>query len=724
MKEKEAPVQNSKGAGDEGSAPAFMLPAEDYRKLVAPESIALLGVTRRTGKGSNNPLEFLLESGYRGKIFPVNIAGGEILGYPAYTSLLDAPEVPDLAVICSPRNTVPEFFRQCAEKGVPMVIIVAQGFTDGDGEGVAMQEAFLKLAREKGVRVIGPNTLGVVNNFNAFCTSFMRFINPLAPVGILGQSGIYVVGNAGLMGGTGLCIDTGNTADVEYADLIGHMARDPRISVINIYMEGLRNGAKFMEAARDAAARKPVIIFKNGSSPAGARVAGSHTGSMTGEDRVYDTAFRQCGLLRAADTDEVMDLNRTFQTFAEIGGNRVGVVTLSGGAGITAVDAFARCGLQAAELSEATNQLIRDLSPGWLRVHNPVDVWPAAMKHGYPTVYRRILEAQLQDPGVDAVLCVTASFLEKDKDFLDVSGIIQEMARAYPGKPIVAWTYGGRWQEYLEILGKEKTVAAYSSIERAVRSLAALYRYHHEIRPRTASPSACPRPERRQSAAELIAAQSPGFMSQEDALALLEHYGLSVTRRQKAETVEEAVAAAERIGYPVALKISSPDIVHKSDVGGIRLNIPDSTALRKAGEEMLAAVGKNRPEARLEGFLVQEHLSGGTELLLGCKRDAQFGPVVVFGTGGVFTEVYEDISLRIPPLDEGEIRRMIDETRISRILKGFRHIPAADLPALVEAISSFAALVAHHPAIQEVDINPLLALPDRLVVLDARIRLE
>ena len=711
--------------------PHFMLPEEDYRKLTAPESVALLGVTRRTGKGSNNPLEVLLEWGYRGKIYPVNIAGGEILGYPAYTSLLDAPEVPDLAVICSPRDTVPEFFRQCAEKGARIVIIVAQGFTDGDGDGVAMHNEIMKLAGEKGIRIIGPNTLGVVNNFNSFCTSFMRFINPLAPVGILGQSGIYVVGNAGLMGGTGLCIDTGNTADVEYAELIGHMARDPKLSVINIYMEGVRDGARFMEAARDAVAHKPVVIFRIGSSPAGALAAGSHTGSMTGEDRIYEAAFRQCGLIRAATTDDVMDLNRTFQTFKGIGGNRIGVMTISGGAGINAVDAFARCGLQVAELSEDTRNTIAELSPGWFRVHNPIDVWPAAMKYGYPEVYRRTLAAMMNDPGVDAVVCVTGSFLEKEKDFLDVTGILHAAAAEHPEKPIVAWTYGGRWLEYIAELEKEQNVVAFSSLDRAAASLAALYRYGHILKPRavkslTETLSSPPRlllPAAKKEGERLVSASVPGFMSQERALALLEAYGLAGARREKAENAEAAVAAAERIGYPVVLKISSPDIIHKSDVGGIRLNIPTSDALKKACEEMLASAGTQCPMARLEGFLVQEQVSGGTELILGCKRDSQFGPVIAFGSGGVFTEIYADIALRIPPLDRNEILAMIDETKVSRILKGYRNVPAADISGLVKAIQSFSALVTDFPSIQEVDINPLLAHPERLVVLDARIRL-
>jgi acetyltransferase len=619
---------------------------------------------------------------------------------------------------------VPEFFRQCAEKGVRIVIIVAQGFTDGDREGVVMQENILKLAEEKGIRIIGPNTLGVVNNFNFFCTSFMRFINPLAPVGILCQSGVFVVGNAGLLGGTGLCIDTGNTADIEYADLIGHMARDPKIQVINIYMEGVRNGVKFMEAARDAVAIKPVIIFKTGSSPAGSRAAGSHTGSMTGEDRVYDAAFRQSGLIRAADTDEVMDLNKTFQTFAGIGGNRIGVITISGGAGINAVDAFARYGLQTAEISESTKKTIKDLSPDWFRVHNPIDVWPAAMKYGYTNVYKMTLESLLQQPDVDAVICITGSFLEKEKDFLDVTGIIHEAAHKYPHKPIAAWTYGGRWLDYIEELEKEKNVVAYSSLERAAKSLATLYRYHHYLKKRVTAYSPSVSALAGQNQIEnLLSNYDKGFMNQEDAFAVLDYCGLSTVRREKVDNADEAVAAAERIGYPVVLKIESPDIIHKSDAGGIRLNIKDSEALRNACSEMLFSIGKKCPNARLTGFLVQEQITGGTELLLGCKRDPQFGPVVVFGSGGVFTEVYQDISLRIPPLDREEILKMINETRISRILHGFRHIPAANINGLVEAIQSFSSLVLANRSILEVDINPLLALPDRLVVLDARIRL-
>jgi len=486
-----------------------------------------------------------------------------------------------------------------------------------------------------------------------------------------------------------------------------------------------------MEASRDAVAHKPVVIFKIGSSPAGAIAAGSHTGSMTGEDRVYDVAFRQSGLIRAATTDEVMDLNKTFQTFSGIGGNRIGVVTISGGAGINAVDAFARCGLQAAQLSEATRKTIADLSPGWFRVHNPIDIWPAAMKYGYPEVYRQTLAALLQDPGVDAVICITGSFLEKEKDFLDVTGIIHEAASVHREKPILAWTYGGRWQEYIGELEKEKNVVAFSSLDRAAQSLAVLYRYGHVLKPRAARSllafegiaQSNPGPGGQEEVGKLLRSQPPGFMKQEEALAVLESYGLSGVRRERVESADAAVAAAERIGYPVTLKISSPDIVHKSDVGGIALNIPNADALRRACEEMVASVGKIMPAARLTGFLVQEHISGGTELLLGCKRDFQFGPVLVFGTGGVFTEVYQDIALRVAPLDESDTLEMIEETRICRILKGYRNIPAADIPGIVKTIRSFAALVLNHPSIQEVDINPLLAQPDRLVVLDARILL-
>ncbi|MDF9406837.1 acetate--CoA ligase family protein [Pelotomaculum isophthalicicum JI] len=701
-----------------------MLSENDYKKLTDPESVALVGVTSRSGKGSNNPLEVMLEWGYRGKIYPVNPKGGTILGHQAYTSLLDVPEIPDVAVICAPRDAVPELFDQCCTKKVKLVIIVAQGFFDGDERGKSMQKEILKAADKHGVRILGPNTLGVVNNFNRFCTSFMRFMNPTAATGILCQSGVSVVGAPQIFSGIGLLIDTGNTTDIEFSELLGHIVRDPRLKVINLHMESLRDGPQFMRAARDAVALKPVIVYKTGASPDGAITASSHTGALAGEDRVFDTAFKQCGLLRVEDVEEMIDLNKVFTTFNGIKGNRVGVVSISGGAAIIAVDACSRYGLEIAKMSGSTEDQLSELFPAWAHCNNPVDMWPAGMFHGYHNSYRRILEAFMEDPQMDAVICITGSFLDKEGDFLDTTELIREIAGKYPEKPVVAWTYGQRFQDYAREFEKENNVLYFYSIDRAARALSALYRYHHIIKKKDYRPVSTPLNPGQAQAGKILAGKSAGNLSQTDVFRLLESYGIPVARWGKAENIEEAVSLAEKVGYPVAMKVLSPDIIHKSDAGGVRLNIGNARQLEEAFTEMRREIENKQNGARLDGVIIQEHLDKGTELILGCKRDPQFGPVLAFGAGGVFTEVMDDISLRVPPLSEEELTEMIEETKISKILAGARGATAVNLDVLTGCLTKFAQLVLANPAISEMDINPLLAYADRVVALDARITLD
>lgn len=701
-----------------------MLSADDYKRLTEPESVALVGVTSRTGKGSNNPLEVMLEWGYQGIIYPVNPKGGTILGYRAYTSLLDVPEIPDLAVICAPRDAVPELLEQCCQKKVRLVIIVAQGFFDGDERGRIMQEEILKKAAQHGVRIVGPNTLGVVNNFNHFCTSFMRFINPPAATGILCQSGVFVVGAPEIMNGIGILIDTGNTTDLEVSDLLGHLVRDPRLKVINLHIESLRNGTKFMEAAKDAAAQKPVLVYKTGASPAGAVFASSHTGSLAGEYRVFETAFKQCDLLQIKDVEEMRDLNKVFTTFNGIKGNRIGVVSISGGAGVISVDACSRYGMELAKPSSHTMDLINELFPAWGLPRNPVDMWPAGMFHGYHQAYRSILEAFMDDPQIDCLLCITSSFLDKEGDFLDTTEMIREIAAKYPDKPITTWTYGKRSYDYANEFEKDHNVLHFYSVDRAVRALSALYRYHHVIKKKERRPVALPVSAGQGQAKEILAGKATGYLEQTDAFRLLEAYGIPTARWEKAANMEEALVLAEKIGYPVAMKVVNQDIIHKSDSGGVRLNIGNARQLEEAYTEMHRIIDIKHKNARLDGVLIQEFLDQGTELLLGCKKDPQFGPVVVFGSGGVFTEIMNDISLRIPPLSKEELVDMINETKAGKILAGARGTVPVDLEALTGCITGFMQLVLEHPSIAEVDINPLLAHGSKIVALDARIRLE
>jgi len=698
-----------------------MLPDSDYKKLIAPESIALVGVTSRTGRGSNSTLEVLLKHGYRGRIYPVNPKGGTILGCRAYTSLMDVPEIPDLAVICAPRDAVIELFGQCAAKGVKIVIIVAQGFFDGDEEGILMQHKLLDMAASNNIRVLGPNTLGVINNYHNFCTSFIDFINPIKPIGIICQTGAFYLGASQICTGTGILIDSGNTTDICVTDVIGHMARDPRLKVINIHMESLEDGSKFMDAAKDAVAFMPVIIYKTGISPAGSLAASSHTGKLSGEDRVFDAAFKQCGLLRVADIEEMRDLNKVFCTFDGIKGNRIGIISGSGGAGVMAVDACERFGLEIATPTKATLEQLEVLFPKWAHCNNPMDMWPAAMFHGFQNCYGRILEAYLQDPQIDAVICMTSSFLPPEEDFLDITGIIREIAGKYPEKPVVVSSFGNNYSYYEEELEKENTVVYYFSLDRAARALAALYKYHHQIKNKERTRVVfSPHPGQKEAAASLLAGKT-GNLSQADALNLLEAYGIPTARWGRAGSIEETRSLADAIGYPVTMKILSPDIIHKTDVGGVRLDIKNPRQLEEAFTAMYRQIKDKQPGAHLDGVIIQEYLPGGIELLLGYKKDPTFGPVLAFGAGGIFTEILNDISLRILPLSRDEAKAMVEETKVSKMLSGARGTKAVDMELLVNYLATFSELVLANPAISEIDLNPLLAFAGRVVALDARV---
>lgn len=697
-----------------------MLPESIYKKLTEPSSVALVGVTSRTGQGSNSPLEVLLKQSYRGRIYPVNPKGGEILGIRAYTSLLDVPEIPDLAVICAPRDAVVELFGQCAAKGVAVVIITAQGFLDGDEQGRLMQQELFELAAANNIRVLGPNTLGIVNNYHNFCTSFMDFVNPVKPIGITCQTGTFFLGASQLCTGIGIIVDSGNTTDISVTDVIGHLARDPHLKVINIHMESLHDGAGFMEAARGAVEMKPVIIYKTGVSPAGLLAVSSHTGSLAGEDRVFDAAFKQCGLLRAADVEEIGDLNKAFCTFSGINGNRVGLISISGGAGVWAVDACTRFGLEIAKFSQATIDKLEGLFPSWAHCGNPLDIWPASIYHGYLHCCRQALETYMEDPEIDAVILMTGSFLEPEKDFLDVTGLIREFAGRYPEKPVAVTSWGNYYRYYEEEVEKDGTAVYYFSVDRAARALAGLYKYYRLIKNKERGMVTLPVHPGQKEAAGILAGKT-GNLSQADAFRLLEAYGVAAVRWGQTRDLEGALELAARIGYPVTMKILSPDIVHKSDVGGVRLNIQNAGDLESAYKTMHTEIGRKQPGARLEGVIIQEYVTGGTELLLGSRRDPTFGPVLAFGAGGVFTEILDDVSLRIPPLSREEIKAMIEETKVSRILAGARGTAAVDIELLVDCLAALAALMLANPDISEIDLNPVLAGADRVAALDARV---
>ncbi|WP_238492556.1 acetate--CoA ligase family protein [Desulfotruncus alcoholivorax] len=414
-----------------------------------PQSVALVGVSSRTGPGTFNVLEQILNSGYRGTIYPVNPRGGSILGVPAYRSVKEISHPIDLAIISTPRSAVPEVVRQCVEKGIPAVIVITQGFSDADDEaGQRMHNEIVEAVKGTATKVVGPNTLGVINNFINFKSAFLEFTTSTNPVGFICQSGIFLAAAKDFTGGIGIGVDIGNTSDVGFAECMEYMAQNPLIKVINLHIEGLQDGRRFMEAARKITPLKPVLALKTGSSEEGSRAASSHSGSLAGEDEVFSAAFNQSGVIRVTEASRLANLNRTLWTYHNMAGKRIGVITISGGAGIMAVDACCKYGLETAGYAPETIALLEEVFPEWMRAGNPADIWPAGMAKGYHKIVSLALDGVLADQGVDAVLCITPAYLDPAEDPLNIVDTINETAARHPDKPTAMWFFGPHKQKY------------------------------------------------------------------------------------------------------------------------------------------------------------------------------------------------------------------------------------------------------------------------------------
>jgi len=454
--------------------------ASIMRRFLAPRSVALIGLSRATGEGSFNLLENLFHLGYGGRIYPVNPNAQEILGARCYATASEIPEAVDLAVILTPRGLVPSMVSQCTKRGIKAIIVVSQGFADADEEGKRLQQEITRIAHQGGARIIGPNTFGTVNAFHRFSTAFMKLeLNPL-PIGLICQTGVMFIGFPGVrLFGKG--IDLGNACDIDFPDCVDYFGDDPEVRLIVLHIEGLRDGRRFLEAVKRVARRKPILALKTGKSEAGAKAARSHTGSLAGSDEIYNAGFKQAGVIRVGDIEELGDLVRGFLRLPPMRGRRLGVASITGAGGIIAADACERYGLQLAELSPPALDKIAALSPPWMSISNPVDMWPASMISGHPYdhVIKTTLEALLGDEGVDAVLYMTTE-IEREPA-LDVAEAIFEVAGKFPPKPVVCWRYSPHVSQASARLEQSRRVLAYPSCERAVRTLAALATYYERI---------------------------------------------------------------------------------------------------------------------------------------------------------------------------------------------------------------------------------------------------
>ena len=698
---------------DDATGPRFL------DLFFSPRRVAIIGLSRSAIGTPVSVLTTLKDFGYPGRVTVINPNLAPSEDFDAYGSLDEVPEPVDLAVISVPREGVLKVLEDCAGNGIRAAIVITQGFADADQEGARLQEEMLAFARAKGIRILGPNTIGLSNAFSSFTSSFIEAHNDTYPVGIVSQSGLFMMGHNivnNVPAGFCMSIDLGNAADISLAEVLEYYDQVDAVRVIQCHLEGVPDGRAFVETAARVSRRKPIIALKAGKTEAGRAAVASHSGAAAGEDQIYRAAFRKAGVVTAENAEQLRLLSRAFATYAPPKGKRTAIMSFSGGGAILAIDAIEGAGLTMASLSEGTTVALRDLFPDWIDVDNPLDVWIPIAKdlHG---AFPRILEATLRDEGVDAVLCIYCSYTLPKYDALDCSSHIRDLAKRFPEKPILCWTYGMDIAGFTRHVEKDGTAMVFPSLDDATGALAKLVEYEAY---RRGADRALPPAQPGVPKATRILQQAKGYLFTE-ALEILDNYGIEVADWRLARDPDEVAAAARALTPPWCLKVVSADIMHKTDSGGIVLNIASERDLLESYADLQAAVARHEPGAEILAVLVQRMARKGKELMIGAKRDPAFGPCLIVGAGGIYTEALDDYAFRLAPVSERDAHEMICELNVAKILAGVRGEPACDLPAVSDMILKVSRLVCAHPEIREIDINPLIVNQNGAVVVDARI---
>ncbi|RMH23258.1 MAG: CoA-binding protein [Gemmatimonadetes bacterium] len=689
-----------------------------------PRSIAVVGASRRPGTIGHQIVANLLRYDYQGVLYPVNPSATAVHAIPAYPSVTAVPGPIDLAVVVVPKEHVLDVVEECGQVGVGALVVISAGFREVGGEGVERERRLRERARHYGMRVVGPNCMGVLSNDPAvrMNATFAPSMPPPGATSFMSQSGalgVTILDYAAEFGiGVREFASVGNKADVSGNDLLEYWGADPDTRVILMYLESFGNPRRFTRIAREVSRRKPIVVVKSGRTLAGARAASSHTGALAGGDRATEALLAQCGVLRADSVEDLFDLAIAFEVLPIPKGERVAVVTNAGGPGIMIADACEAAGLTITDLEEATRARLAEVFPEEASLRNPVDMIASAT----PESYRVALDAVLSDAHVDAAIAAFVPPLGIRQE--DVAAAIIEAAATHEDKPVLAVLMGreGLPQGRAEL--REAGIPTYIFPESAARALAALVRYGR-WRERRPADTPAPRgdPDRVRRILEAARAGGRSRLLEPEAMDVLEAYGIPVVEHAVVRDVAGALEAAERFGYPVVAKAVSPDLVHKSDVGAVRVDLRTPEELGEAVADMLQRLASEAPDARVEGILVSRFLGGGRETILGMTTDPTFGPVLMFGLGGVYVEALGDVTFRVPPLDEGEARDMVRSIRGHALLAGVRGDPPADEEALVDAIRRLARLVDDHPDLVELDVNPFLVFEQGAVAVDARITL-
>lgn len=690
-----------------------------------PAGVVVVGASSAPGKLGFGVARNLVQSGYTGAIHFVNPRGGRLLDRPVYASIAEVPDPADLAVIIVAAPLVPDALAQLGRRGICAAVVASGGFRETGPEGARLEEESVRVAREYGVRFVGPNCIGFIDTHLPLDTTFLAPPGPTpGDIAFISHSGAICAAIIDWARGQGFglshLISLGNQADVRETDTLAAVAADPDTKAITLYLEGVGDGRRFVSVAREVTRHKPVVALKVGRYEAGQRAVASHTGALAGQESAFDAAFKRAGVLRADTGEEMFDWARALAWCPLPAGPNVAVLTNAGGPGVMAADALEGFGLRLATLSLETQEQLGALLPHDASARNPVDMLASATVGQYADSLRLLLD----DPGVDSILIIIPP---PPAD--TAGGIARALIPVIFGatKPVVVALMGERMiQEAVEYF-RASQVPEYRFPERAASALAALTRRAEMLRALDDddAPPADIRPDEARHALETWRAtgDTAEFLPFDVVADMLVAYGIDVPRAALATSAEEAVALAGRAGYPVALKIASPDIVHKSEAGGVLLNLRSAEEVAAGYASMLANVVAAAPEAVIEGVLVQRMVTGGQEVIVGALQDPQFGAIVMFGSGGVEVEGLKDVAFALAPLGEGEAMEMLENTWAGRRLRGFRNLPPGDRAAVLGVIRRLGQLAADFPELIELELNPVRVLPQGAVAVDVRARL-
>jgi acetyltransferase len=699
-------------------------------KIFHPNSIAVVGASDEEGTVGYSLIRNLIDYKFSGKIYPVNIRKEEILGFKAYASVDQIPEQVDLAVIATPARTVPDVVEQCGKCGIMGIVIISAGFKEIGAEGKELEERILQIKQKYGLRIIGPNCLGVIRPEHSLNATFLNKMPKPGKIAFISQSG--ALGSAILDWamheniGFSNFVSVGSMIDVDFGDLIDYFGTDAKTRSILMYIEGLTDARKFMSAARHFARAKPIIVVKTGKYSESAKAAASHTGSLTGEDMIYDKAFKRAGMVRVEEIADLFNCAEVLGTQPLPSGPNIAIITNAGGPGVMATDAVIAKGGKMAQLNPKTMEKLNEVLPHYWSRGNPIDILGDAKRDRY----RVVLDACLKDENVDGVLIIyTAQAVGEPVEIAEsIAGLVK--SQTYHNKTILTSFMGyGAVEEANHILN-QNNIPTYSTPEQAVKTYMYMYQYKSNLELLYQTPEEIPvdiAPPKRPLMVIMrnVANENREVLNEAEAKSFLEYYNFPVIKTKAATTPEEAVNLAAQISYPVVLKILSPQITHKTEAGGVVLDLNTPAEVRRAYDQIIQRARNYDPNAQIMGVTVQKMIKKrGYEVIIGLKTDPLFGPIILFGMGGVGVELFKDFSIGLPPLNQTLVRRIMEETKVYQLLKGYRNEPPANLKLLEEIMVQFSQMLVDFPQLKEVDINPLFINDKEAFAFDARIVID